>query len=155
MSVQNRKSRTGLKVVILLAVLVGGGLVGLALLRPEARVAAAVAGKAVNAVPGSVTVTAEYIMELKSEADGRMLAGLLLLGLGIGLGLEERVVVERVRGDELLQRHVGLELGIAALERQMLLDDGREKGLVFSHMISRSRPEGRSVSTQCSRNLRK
>ena len=83
-----------------------------------------------------------------------MLAGLLLLGLGIGLGLEERVVVERIRGDELLQRHVGLELGIAALERQMLLDDGREKGLVFSHKISRSRPEGRSVKRQCSRNVR-
>ena len=63
-----------------------------------------------------------------------MLAGLLFLGLGVGLGLEERVIVERIRGDELLQRHVLLELGIAALERQVLLDDGREKGLVFSHM---------------------
>jgi RND family efflux transporter MFP subunit len=86
MSVQNRKSRTGLKVVILLAVLVGGGLVGLALLRPEARVAAAVAGKAVNAVPGSVTVTAEYIMELKSEADGRMLSSELDPGLRVTKG---------------------------------------------------------------------
>ena len=86
MSAQNRKSRTGLKVVILLAVLFGAGLVGLGLLRPEARVAAVVAGKAVNAVPGSVTVTAEYIMELKSEADGRMLSSELDPGLKVTKG---------------------------------------------------------------------
>jgi RND family efflux transporter MFP subunit len=86
MSAQNRKSRTGLKVVILLAVLVGGGLVGFGLLRPEARVAAVVAGRAVNAVPGSVTVTAEYIMELKSEADGRMLSSELDPGLKVTKG---------------------------------------------------------------------
>lgn len=86
MSAQNRKSRTGLKVVILLALLVGGGLVGFGLLRPEARVAAVVSGKAVNAVPGSVTVTAEYIMELKSEADGRMLSSELDPGLKVTKG---------------------------------------------------------------------
>jgi RND family efflux transporter MFP subunit len=86
MSAQNRKSRTGLKVVILLALLVGGGLVGFGLLRPEARVAAVVSGKAVNAVPGSVTVTAEYIMELKSEADGRMLSSELDPGLRVAKG---------------------------------------------------------------------
>jgi RND family efflux transporter MFP subunit len=86
MSANNRKSSFGLKVVLLLVVLVGAGYVASGFLRPEARVAAAVSGKAVNAVPGSVTVMAEYIMELKSEADGRMLNSVLDPGLSVTLG---------------------------------------------------------------------
>jgi len=83
MPVPNRKSRLGLKVVLVLAVLTGAAFVVVGFLRPEARVASVVAGKAVNAVPGSVTVQAEYIMELKSEADGRMLTSELDPGLRV------------------------------------------------------------------------
>ena len=73
MSAQTRSSHLGLKVILFLAVVVCAVVAVAGLLRPEARVVAVVSGKAVNAVPGSVTVQAEYIMELKSEADGRML----------------------------------------------------------------------------------
>ena len=86
MSAQTRSSHLGLKVILFLAVLVGAVVAVAGLLRPEARVVAVVSGKAVNAVPGSVTVQAEYIMELKSEADGRMLTSELDLGLRVSRG---------------------------------------------------------------------
>ena len=41
--------------------------------RPEARVAKVISGKAVDAVPGSVTVRAEYAMPLKNETGGRVI----------------------------------------------------------------------------------
>src|SRR5436305_2368405 len=63
------------------------------------------------------------------ERDRGMLARLLFLEAGVVLGLEERVVVERIGGDETIQRHRHLERGVLALERQMILDDGRAQGL--------------------------
>lgn len=86
MSAQKSKSSFGLKVVLLLAVLGGGGYLASQFLVSEARVATVVSGKAVNAVPGSVTVMAEYIMELKSEADGRMISSELDPGLKVAKG---------------------------------------------------------------------
>ncbi len=86
MSAQKSKSSFGLKVVLLLAVLGGGGYLASQFLVSEARVATVVSGKAVNAVPGSVTVMAEYIMELKSEADGRMISSELDPGLKVTKG---------------------------------------------------------------------
>jgi RND family efflux transporter MFP subunit len=44
------------------------------LLRPVALVATVVSGRAIHAVPGSVEVKAEYVMELKSEVGGRIVA---------------------------------------------------------------------------------
>jgi len=41
-------------------------------MRPVALVVPVVSGRAVNAVPGSVEVKAEYVMELKSEVGGRI-----------------------------------------------------------------------------------
>ena len=43
-------------------------------LRPVAVVATVTSGRAVNAVPGSVEVKAEYAMELKSEVGGRIIS---------------------------------------------------------------------------------
>jgi RND family efflux transporter MFP subunit len=86
MSAPNRKSNVGLKIVFLAAVLIGLGFLVPRFLGTEARVTAVVSGKAVNAVPGNVTVMAEYIMELKSEADGRMISSELDLGLSVAKG---------------------------------------------------------------------
>ncbi len=47
------------------------------LMRPVATVAVVTSGKAVRAVPGSVEVKAEYAMELKSEASGRIILSVL------------------------------------------------------------------------------
>ncbi|WP_438479462.1 efflux RND transporter periplasmic adaptor subunit [Oleiharenicola lentus] len=56
------------------------------LLRPEALVQAATKGKAVRAVPGTVTVSAEYQMELKSEVGGRVLESALDIGKRVRRG---------------------------------------------------------------------
>jgi len=61
-----------LVVLILLAVLVGGGWYGFRALRPTAVVEAVVAGTAINAKPGSVTVTEDYPQDVKSELPGRI-----------------------------------------------------------------------------------
>lgn len=47
------------------------------IVRPEAKVVKVFAGKAANAVPGSVTVRAEYAMPLKSENPGRVVESAL------------------------------------------------------------------------------
>ncbi|HEU5079619.1 MAG TPA: efflux RND transporter periplasmic adaptor subunit [Opitutaceae bacterium] len=60
------------RIVIGVVLLIGLALLVNFLLRPEARVAKAHAGKAVDAVPGSVVVRAEYAMQLKSENGGRV-----------------------------------------------------------------------------------
>jgi RND family efflux transporter MFP subunit len=56
--------------VLVLIALVGGWLY---FNRPVAKVVQVVRGTAVNAVPGSVTVDAEYQMDLKSEVGGRII----------------------------------------------------------------------------------
>lgn len=61
------------KILLVLALLIAAAVVTSLLLRPVARVAAAAPGLAVKAVPGSVTVRAEFQMELKSEQAGRVL----------------------------------------------------------------------------------
>lgn len=55
-------------------------------MRPVAVVEAATSGRAINAVPGSVTVSAEYQMELKSEIGGRVLRSILDPGLKVRTG---------------------------------------------------------------------
>jgi len=54
--------------------------------RPVASVVAVGSGRAVNAVPGSVTVYAEYEMELKSEIGGRIIRSILDPGLEVRAG---------------------------------------------------------------------
>jgi RND family efflux transporter MFP subunit len=56
------------------------------LLRPTAKVAKVTKGPAVNLVPGSVTVQAEYQMELKSEIGGRVIKSELDPGKSVAAG---------------------------------------------------------------------
>jgi RND family efflux transporter MFP subunit len=65
-------------------------------LRPIATVAAVVRGRAVHAVPGSVEVKAEYVMALKSEVGGRIVASSLDPGRPVQKG---EVLVQLDTGD--------------------------------------------------------
>jgi RND family efflux transporter MFP subunit len=66
------------------------------LLRPDALVAVAVRGTVPLAVPGTVTVFAEYQMELKSAVGGRVLTSALDVGKKVGRG---DVLVQLDTGD--------------------------------------------------------
>ncbi len=68
-------------VIVLIAIAVVVYLTGS---RPEATTRAAWRGKAVRAVPGSIIVTAEYQMNLKSEVGGRVVASELDPGAEFG-----------------------------------------------------------------------
>ncbi|HTL69009.1 MAG TPA: efflux RND transporter periplasmic adaptor subunit [Lacunisphaera sp.] len=95
----------GLPLLISLVVIAAGIWAISYYLRPVALVEVVVKGRAVNAVPGSVNVTAEYNMELKSEIAGRVLRSQLELG---------RVVH---KGDFLVELDSGdLKLEIAQIE---------------------------------------
>jgi RND family efflux transporter MFP subunit len=60
------------KIIIAAAVVVAIVLTLVSLLKPTARVSVITKGLAVQAVPGSVTVQAEFQMEIKSETSGRV-----------------------------------------------------------------------------------
>ncbi len=83
--------RVVVRVVILVVVLAGLAFVAMQLTRSRAIVAKVASGRAVDAVPGNVTVRAEYAMDLKSEIGGRIVA----------TDLDEGKVVKE--GDFLLQ----------------------------------------------------
>ena len=68
------------KILIALVVLVAAVFAVISFVRPIAKVATVISGKAPNAVPGSVTVQAEFKMELKSEVGGRLLSSTLVPG---------------------------------------------------------------------------
>lgn len=94
-----------------------GGLVALVviglgvsyLLRPEALVTPAARGTAVQAVPGTVTVFAEYQMELKSDVAGRVKTSSLDIG--------KRVY----RGDVLVQIDTGdIDLEIERIKNEIV-----------------------------------
>ncbi len=72
----------------LAAVVVAGGLVvaGLRLIRPQVEVAAVKRGTAVSALPATVSVRADYSMELRSEAGGRVVDSALVLGRRVKSG---------------------------------------------------------------------
>ena len=75
-----------LTLVVVLGLLGGGAYWGWQWLRPSAPVALVQAGMATKAVPGSVTVKAEYEMDLKSEIAGRVLNSRLDPGLAVKAG---------------------------------------------------------------------
>ena len=79
------------------------------LMRPVAVVAAATSGRAIHAVPGSVEVKAEYIMELKSEAGGRIIVSDLDPGKKV------------FKGDILVQIDTGdVELEISRIQNEII-----------------------------------
>jgi RND family efflux transporter MFP subunit len=70
-------------VVVLLAVATW---LGLQMMRPEAKVVAAKRERAINAVPGSVTVLAERALQVKSDVGGRVLDSKLDLSAKVSTG---------------------------------------------------------------------
>lgn len=74
------------KILVAVAILVVAGFAISSFLKPTAKVSAARKGKAVQAVPGSVTVQAEYQMELKSEIPGRLISSELDPGKKVAAG---------------------------------------------------------------------
>lgn len=82
MPAKSAKSYLGLKLGI--ALLVVGGIVGFVILksRTVAKVAVTTKGRAVNAVPGTVVIRAEYEQPLLSEVAGRILEKDFNLDLG-------------------------------------------------------------------------
>ena len=96
--------RLGVAAAALLVVVLGVSYA----LRPEALVLAAVRGKAVQSVQGTVTVFADYQMELKSEVGGRVLTSALDLGKKVN------------RGDVLVQLDSGdLDLEIERIKNEI------------------------------------
>lgn len=77
------------------------------LLRPTANVVAVAGGKAVEAVPGSVVVHAEFRMELKSEVGGRIIRSELVPGKHFAKGdflaqldpADLKLEIERIESD--------------------------------------------------------
>jgi RND family efflux transporter MFP subunit len=95
------------KILVAVAALVAAAFVISSLLKPTAKVTAAWKGKAVQAVPGSVTVQAEYQMELKSEIAGRVIRSELDPGKPVKAG---SVLVQIDTGDlELEIEHIQSE----------------------------------------------
>jgi RND family efflux transporter MFP subunit len=66
-------NKLGLKLALVAVLAAAGAVVAIVLTRTVAQVAVVKRGKAVDARPGSVTVQAEYQMELKSEVGGRLI----------------------------------------------------------------------------------
>lgn len=82
MSAKSKKSYLGLKLVVAL-VLVAGVVAVVALnTRPSAKVAVVTKGRAVNSVPGTVVIRAEYEQPLVSEIGGRVIERDFNLDLG-------------------------------------------------------------------------
>jgi RND family efflux transporter MFP subunit len=88
------------KWLIIAAAVVAVVLIVAWVIKPTARVMAVTKGRAINAVPGSVTVQAEYQMELKSETSGRVIKSELDPGQKVAAGT---VLVQIDTGDLTLE----------------------------------------------------
>lgn len=103
-------ARSNWKVIVAAALVIGALLLYLVsyVLRPVAEVQAAMRGPAVQSVQGTVTVFAEYQMELKSAVGGRVLTSVLDVGKRVG------------RGDVLVQLDTGdLDLEIERIRNEI------------------------------------
>lgn len=69
----NNRGSVLVKIVVVLALLAAAAFAVAYFMRPLAVVTPVVPGKAINAVPGSVVVAAEFTMEMKSEIGGRVI----------------------------------------------------------------------------------
>lgn len=82
----NSRASSALTLILILAVVAGAAVAVFYFSRPVAKVAPVTSGLAIKAVPGSVTIFAEYQMELKSEIGGRVLKSKLDPGLHVKEG---------------------------------------------------------------------
>ena len=87
------------KLLIAAAAVIVVAFILFSVLKPVARVAAVTSGTATKAVAGSVTVQAEFVMELKSEVPGRIVKSELDLGAKVAAGT---VLAQIDTGDLLL-----------------------------------------------------
>jgi RND family efflux transporter MFP subunit len=94
------KSRTGVKIFITVVILAVLAVLGVYLLRPVAKIAKVRSGTALDLVPGSVVVAAEFAMELKSENGGRVMRSELEPGKPVKKG---EVLVQIDTGDLALE----------------------------------------------------
>lgn len=101
------KSHFGLKLAAVIVVLAVAGLAVRHFLRPVAKVSVVVSGPAINAVPGSVVIEAEKVMELKSEVGGSIQQS----ALDPGKDVKEGDVLVRIDPGD-------LDLAIAQLENE-------------------------------------
>jgi len=109
------------KILIAVVALIAAAVVFLVMAKPVAKVAPVVKGRAVNSVPGSITVEAEYQMELKSEIGGRVIESQLDEGLAVQ------------KGDVLVQIDTGdLELDIEKTQSEY---DAKKKSLEIGSSI--------------------
>lgn len=86
MPAKNSRASSAIVLIVVLALVAAGAGLAYYFSRPVAVVAPAVKDLAVNAVPGSVTVYAEYQMPLTSEIGGRVLRSRLDPGLVVKTG---------------------------------------------------------------------
>jgi RND family efflux transporter MFP subunit len=82
----SKSPRLALKLFVAMAILAAAGLALIYALRSVATVAIVYRSKAVDSVPGSVTVQAEYEMDLKSEYPGRIVRSELEPGKPVKTG---------------------------------------------------------------------
>ena len=116
------KSHFGLKLAAVIILLIVAGVAVRYFMRPVAKVAVVVNGPAINAVPGSVVIEAEKVMDLKSEVGGRILTSELDPG---------RKVKE---GEQLVQIDTGdLDLEISRLENEY---DGKKRRFAVGSSIA-------------------
>jgi RND family efflux transporter MFP subunit len=118
MAATKKRGRWGLRLFLLALPLAAAWYVFFYVLRPVALVAAVTRGRAVDAVPGSVDVQAEYTAEIKSEVGGRITHSILDPGLTVHKGdvlvqLDTRDVeleIERIK-DQITADKRKVELG--------------------------------------------
>jgi len=137
MSAKSAPSRLGVKLVVLTLAVMIVAFVAQSLLRPVARTEPAYKGIAINAVPGSVVVQAEYIMDLKSEAEGRLLSSELDPGKKV------------IQGDVLVQIDpADLKLEVEHLQSEF---DAAKKRLAIGSSIAIEMQNARDALDQSER----
>jgi RND family efflux transporter MFP subunit len=82
MPADTKRTPLAARILVAVAALAAAALAAAYLLRPVAVVEPVTEGRAIDARPGSVTVTPEYSMEVKSEVGGRVIADGYHLDLG-------------------------------------------------------------------------
>jgi len=80
------KTRRAVAVFVAVLALAGAVMLALRLIEPKAAVVAVKRGVALNAVPANVAVRADYTIDLRSEAGGRVASSDLVLGASVKEG---------------------------------------------------------------------